>query len=286
MTSLCIQDLVNVTGGTLRMGMMPPLGGTMAPIGRLVREKNQIQMGDAVFATVGGTTSGTDAQSSHKCANELFFLGACGVISEESVCPWDGKFSLQVHDTTESQTNLFRFVRNRLFSPVVAVLDDRVDSPVARVLRNHFGCVSHDPYAVGSVESLSWQVLGAPPTADAIVAQVAIVETDATLSLLRPNVVVAAASIPAAEISRAIGLADKNGILVLEENGNASTDDCFDRKSLPDTWQIVNATGLRSEESVSGSMNKMTTIAQVAISAINRQLRQIDATTESQSRVA
>lgn len=59
MTNLCIRDLVEITGGRLQLGAMPPLGGELEPLGRVVVDCQQVRPGDVYWSLDRG--AGDDA---------------------------------------------------------------------------------------------------------------------------------------------------------------------------------------------------------------------------------
>lgn len=205
------------------MGAMPPLGGTMAPVGRLVRMKSAVQNGDVVVVTTGETTNGTAEQSCPDCdPNELYAKGVLGIISDMPVCPWDGRFSLQVDDMNVTQQTILEFVRDRIDRPVVAVLGNE-HGVVADALRTRFERTLNPTTDAAKLERQEssdalWQVLATATDADAIIANVGSDESNEVLSALCPTIVVATAAATVIEILKVIDLAAPNGILVLEDS--------------------------------------------------------------------
>ncbi|MFO0869748.1 MAG: Mur ligase family protein [Pirellulales bacterium] len=115
MPHLCIRDLVEITGGRLRLGDMPPLGGELEPLGRVVVDCGQVQPGD-VFWSLEREAGREDLPE------EAFARSALGVVtSGRRVEPWAGKFAIQVDDSRAALRQLVRAVRCRYTGFVVAV---------------------------------------------------------------------------------------------------------------------------------------------------------------------
>ncbi len=116
MISLCIQELAEITGGHLHLGMMPPLGGGMEPIGRVVVDVTDVQPGD-VFWEIQPAERGTAA-----CADQAFAQGALGaVVAGRHVEPWAGKFSVAVEDASCALWQLAAWSRRRFSGQLIAV---------------------------------------------------------------------------------------------------------------------------------------------------------------------
>jgi hypothetical protein len=80
---LHLKDLVEFTGGQVRLASMPPLAGELTPIDRILLKASSIEPGD-VFWCLGAS----------RCDIELaFFRGAIGVVSTNRAAhPWPGRF--------------------------------------------------------------------------------------------------------------------------------------------------------------------------------------------------
>ena len=87
---LCLQDLLEMTGGELKLAAMPPLEGELTPIQRIVLQPRSIEAGDVFWCL-----------AAERCDIELAFLrGAVGVVCANwTVEPWPGRFVLIVDDT-------------------------------------------------------------------------------------------------------------------------------------------------------------------------------------------
>ena len=85
---LCLQDLVDLTGGHLRLASMPPRDGQLASIERLVLDVDLVSPGSLYWCL-----------DDRHCAAELAWLrGAFGVVTARSLEPWPGRFCLLVPD--------------------------------------------------------------------------------------------------------------------------------------------------------------------------------------------
>jgi hypothetical protein len=89
MTTLCLQDLADITGGRLTLAAMPPLDGIWSRVGRVVFKASEAQPGDLFWRLAEGS-----------CDLELAFLrGAAGVVtSGRTTEPWPGRFALRVQN--------------------------------------------------------------------------------------------------------------------------------------------------------------------------------------------
>jgi hypothetical protein len=86
---LCIQDLVELTGGRLWLAAMPPVDGELAPIHRIVLSAEDAGPGD-VYCGVARSEGDIE---------HAFLRGAIGAITGGRVPePWPGRFCLQVDD--------------------------------------------------------------------------------------------------------------------------------------------------------------------------------------------
>jgi len=88
--NLCLQDLVELTGGELKLAAMPPRDGELTTIQRIILQPASIETGDVFWCL-----------AANRCDIEHAFLrGAVGVVcSNRNVEPWPGRFVLIVDDT-------------------------------------------------------------------------------------------------------------------------------------------------------------------------------------------
>jgi hypothetical protein len=86
---LCLLDLVELTGGELRLAAMPPRDGELTQVRRLVLSAEAASMGDVFWCLA-------------RRAGEIelaFLNGALGIVAAgPTVEPWPGRFSLQIDD--------------------------------------------------------------------------------------------------------------------------------------------------------------------------------------------
>jgi UDP-N-acetylmuramyl pentapeptide synthase len=108
MLNLCIEDLQRIVGGEVKLGLMPPLAGTLEPLRRVVVDSSRARPGDVYWALTGTNYDGACT------AEEAFARGALGiVVSSRPVEPWAGKFVLRVPDANEALLRLSEYERLR-----------------------------------------------------------------------------------------------------------------------------------------------------------------------------
>jgi hypothetical protein len=102
---LHLKDLVEFTGGQVRLASMPPLAGELTPIDRILLKASSIEPGD-VFWCLGAS----------RCDIELaFFRGAIGVVSTNRAAhPWPGRFVLVVNDSVSALESLVEGLSHQL----------------------------------------------------------------------------------------------------------------------------------------------------------------------------
>lgn len=116
MINLSIQDLAQITGGRLHLGTMPPLGGEMEPVGRVVVDVCDVQPGD-VFWEIETAHHEVAAR-----ADDAFAHGALGaVVAGRHVEPWAGKFSVAVQDASCALWQLAAWLRRRFPGRLITV---------------------------------------------------------------------------------------------------------------------------------------------------------------------
>jgi hypothetical protein len=100
---LCLQELAELTGGELRFARMPPRAGELSIVRRMVLDAEDAGEGDVYWRLGRG-----------ECSAELaYFRGALGVVTEQAVEPWPGRFSLQVDDPVAALERLVELVIRR-----------------------------------------------------------------------------------------------------------------------------------------------------------------------------
>jgi len=88
MALVCLLDLVSITGGRLRLGLMPPREGELTLVQRIVFTPGSVMPGDVLWCLADDC-----------CDAQLAFLrGALGVVADDRIEPWPGGFSLAVDD--------------------------------------------------------------------------------------------------------------------------------------------------------------------------------------------
>ena len=137
MTGKCIQDLsAAIDGSKLRFGTMPPLGGNLEPIGRIVPVGAAIQPRDVVVFTA------EDERRDEVTPTELYFQGALGVVTSRPVTPLPGGFSLQVPCVTDALHQMVGWSRAASSTVVVAVVgNDRLPTKLPPLWDDIFGWI-------------------------------------------------------------------------------------------------------------------------------------------------
>lgn len=127
MNSWSIRDLARACGGRLTLGAMPPVGGELEPVGRLVADLQELQPGD-VYWELGGTR--------RPFAEEAFARGACGVVvSGRHVEPWAGKFTIEVSCPQEALRRTAIAARESFSGSVVAVAGSTMRAETMQMLQ-------------------------------------------------------------------------------------------------------------------------------------------------------
>ena len=108
---LCLHDLVELTGGELRLAAMPPRDGELTHIRRIVLSAEAARSGDLFWCLA-------------RRAGEIelaFLNGALGIVAVgPSVEPWPGRFSLQIDDPLACLSRLMETLlanREQSFDP-------------------------------------------------------------------------------------------------------------------------------------------------------------------------
>jgi hypothetical protein len=94
---LSIHDLVQFTGGHLRLAAMPHVDGAWVQVPRIVFDSQLVERGDLFWQV-----------DPHDCDTQLAYLrGAIGVVTDgRQVEPWPGTFCLLVTDAVRSLEQL------------------------------------------------------------------------------------------------------------------------------------------------------------------------------------
>jgi len=113
---ICLGQLQEVVGGKLHAGSMPPRDQELVSINRIVTDSRRVEQGDLFLGLNGPNHDGANF------ADEAFARGAVGVlVSERSIEPWAGGFTLQVPDTTLALWQLAAWHRNRFTGQVIGI---------------------------------------------------------------------------------------------------------------------------------------------------------------------
>ena len=97
---MCVRDLADTVRGRLVLGIMPPIGGELEPVKRIVADVDDVQQGD-VFLELGSPEA-----AQWRWAEQAFARGALGVVAERHVEPWAGKFTIKVDDAIDAMSAL------------------------------------------------------------------------------------------------------------------------------------------------------------------------------------
>jgi UDP-N-acetylmuramyl pentapeptide synthase len=116
MDGLCSGDLADITGGTLRLGTLPPLGGAWEPIRRVVTTSHAVVPGDVYWDL-------TEPRSELGASVwEAFARGALGVVTAQpTIEPWAGAFVVQVQDSRRALRDVGCWARRRYRDHIVAL---------------------------------------------------------------------------------------------------------------------------------------------------------------------
>ncbi|MCC7085547.1 MAG: UDP-N-acetylmuramoyl-tripeptide--D-alanyl-D-alanine ligase [Pirellulales bacterium] len=113
---LTLSQLCQITGGQLRMAVMPPRHGETSQVGPIVTDSRRVQA-DMVFWGLPG------AKFDGACfAEDALMRGASGVVvSGRSVEPWAGRWALRVEDSLRSLWTLATWHRREFAGRMIAV---------------------------------------------------------------------------------------------------------------------------------------------------------------------
>ncbi len=116
MDGLCSGDLADITGGTLRLGTLPPIGGPWEPIRRVVTTNQAIRPGDVYWDLAESRSQ----QVANAC--EAFARGAVGVVTPEPATePWAGSFVVHVPDSRRALRDVGCWARRRYRDRILAL---------------------------------------------------------------------------------------------------------------------------------------------------------------------
>ncbi len=128
LSSLAIRDLAMVLKSDVCLAQMPPLGGWLEPIRRIVTRIEEVGRGDVWW----GSEAPLAEHASLAC--QAWVQGAAGVVSAaRRLTPWPGTFALSVPDPAAALETLARHVRGRFAGNLVAV-GERAGSDFGRLL--------------------------------------------------------------------------------------------------------------------------------------------------------
>jgi UDP-N-acetylmuramoyl-tripeptide--D-alanyl-D-alanine ligase len=111
----CVSELEQAVGGQLHWPSMPPCDHEQSLVQRIVVDSRQVQRGDVLWALPGRRHHGAEF------AQEAFLRGAKGVVSDRTVEPWPGCFSLSVPDANVALWHFAGWHREHFAGSVVAV---------------------------------------------------------------------------------------------------------------------------------------------------------------------
>ena len=128
MLELSIGELAEIVGGKLLWSDLPPIGGSLDPIGRLAYDTRRVRPGDVLWCL---STSCWD----HPAAStEAYRRGARGVVGQRFAAPWAGTFSLQVENAKESLFRLAAHARRQFRGKLISVAAGPQTATYCRVL--------------------------------------------------------------------------------------------------------------------------------------------------------
>jgi len=115
MLELCVGQLAQTIGGDLKLGTMPPLGGTHEPVGPITTDTNGITEASLFWACTSSNLGRGAA------AEEAFSRGALGVVTDRHIEPWAGRFAIQVDNPNRALQDLALWARRRFTGQLIAV---------------------------------------------------------------------------------------------------------------------------------------------------------------------
>lgn len=123
MPQLSIAQLAEIVDGQLALGAMPPLGGGLEPIGRIVTCSEEVEPGSVFWATQ------TDEDGALESVMEAMLQAAQGVVTPgRYVEPWAGRFCICVEDGSKALADLAGWARRQFTGPVVGVCSGAIET--------------------------------------------------------------------------------------------------------------------------------------------------------------
>lgn len=151
MNTWSIRDLATACQGRLKLGAMPPVGGELEPVGRIIADLNALRSGD-VYWELGGRQ--------RPFAEEAFARGALGiVVSGRHVEPWAGKFAIDVDCTRQALERAAHAARRDFCGQVIIVSGTPLQSETAQFLASVCGITPGLSPAAGVSDSQSSAML-------------------------------------------------------------------------------------------------------------------------------
>ncbi len=118
MHGLTSGKLARAIRGSLNLGGMPPLGGEMQPVRRVIIDSRTARPGDVFFDVPAIRASGEGCWP-----EEAFARGAAGVVSSvRNLEPWAGAFAIHVDDPQLALLRLARRARSQWQGPVISII--------------------------------------------------------------------------------------------------------------------------------------------------------------------
>ena len=118
MIDLSIDQLVQITGGCLRMAALPPLGGLCEPVRRITVDSSRVESGDVFWELPRHNFECAAGAATH-----ALMRAALGVVTTVAdLEPFPGAFSLHVADPARALRNLVRWWRGTYRGRVVELL--------------------------------------------------------------------------------------------------------------------------------------------------------------------
>lgn len=116
MQHLSLRLLTEIIGGRLRLGIMPPIGGDLEPVGRIVTSLEEVTPGSVFWGLPGEACDGC------RYAEQAFARGAQGaVVAGRRLEPFAGQFAIEVEDSRWALWQLARWSREQFSGRVVAI---------------------------------------------------------------------------------------------------------------------------------------------------------------------